>query len=79
MTERITMAKMEMTMLLRQYQRWFLLGITEVVEREERWRDYCNQGSSAEDLQTGVHTMTMPGLPRRLASSWWFVGYQRLG
>jgi hypothetical protein len=37
MTERITMAKMEMTMLLRQYQRWLLLGINEVMER---WGDY---------------------------------------
>ena len=37
MTERITMAKIEMTMLLRQYQRWLLLGINEVMER---WGDY---------------------------------------
>jgi hypothetical protein len=35
MMERITMAKMEMTMLLGQYQRWFL-GINAVMER---WGD----------------------------------------
>ena len=79
MTERMTIANTEMTMLFREYQRWFLLESIEVVEKEDWWADYCNRDRFAEDLQMGVHTMTMPGLLQRLASYWCFVGYQKLG